>query len=123
MSPGQASPSSSTLRGPVRRSYSAAMFGGQLAAATAISLSVIVICTSFSASLTVAGEISGPTSGPVPNAGGAPGVVCCWGSGACAEALCATAAPIKPVDVTVKNCLRDFSIIPPHGIVAAQPKH
>jgi hypothetical protein len=94
------------------------MFGRQLAATISTFACDISICTSFSASVTVCGEISGPTSGPVPNAVGAPGVVCCCSGtgvdGCCDEGAWPyardTAAPINPADVTVKNCLRDFPI-------------
>jgi hypothetical protein len=89
------------------------MFGRQLAAIISTFGCDISICTSFSASVTVCDEISGPTSGPVPNAVGAPGVVCCC-SGTGVDGCCpytrVTAAPINPADVTVKNCLRDFPI-------------
>src|ERR1041385_4262217 len=67
--------SSATLRGPVRRSRSAARVRRQLSAAIWRSDGVIVTCISFSASAKVAGVTSGPTCGAVPNAGGAPGVV------------------------------------------------
>ena len=64
--------SSATLRGPVRRSSSGAIDVRQLAAAILRCASVIVTCTSFSASANVAGVTSGPTAGAVPNVGGAP---------------------------------------------------
>ena len=76
--------SSATLRGPVRRSYSAAIFARQAASGLRALGSVISICTSFSASAKVAGDTSGPTAGAVPNAGGAPGgkpLGVCAGSG------------------------------------------
>jgi hypothetical protein len=66
--------SSASLRGPVRRSNSAASDVRQLFAAISRCAGVIVTCISFSASAKVAGEISGPTGGAVLNAGGAPGV-------------------------------------------------
>ena len=58
-------------------------------------------------------DTSGPTAGPAPNAGGAPG-----GKplGVCARLLPGMAAPIKPTDVSVRNSLRDFDISPPNGI-------
>ena len=45
----------------------------QLPAATARSAAVISNCTSFSASAKVVADTSGPTGGPAPKAGGAPG--------------------------------------------------
>src|SRR5439155_5158287 len=89
-----------TLRGPVRRSYSAAILLRQLFAATARSLSLNSICTNFSASANVAGATSGPTAGPVPNAGGAPGCCC---SGACEKLGRAPAAANKPTDARFRN--------------------
>src|SRR5437763_13326026 len=73
-------------------------------------------CTSFSASEKVAGETSGPTAGPAPNADGAPG-----GNsvGFCVCPPAAAAAPNTPRDVT-RNCLRDFDMFPPHRIVAGK---
>src|SRR5581483_10573447 len=66
--------SSAILRGPVRRSSSAAIDVRQLDAAMRRSASAICTCTSFSASPNVTGDTSGPTGGAVLNAGGAPGV-------------------------------------------------
>ena len=66
--------SSASLRGPVRRSNSAASDVRQLRDAISRCAGVIVTCISFSASANVAGETSGPTGGAVLNAGGAPGV-------------------------------------------------
>src|SRR6202042_1145637 len=68
------------LRGPTRRSYSAAIVTRQLSTASARSSVFSVTCTSFSASPNVVVETSGPTAGPVPYAGGAPAgasVGCC----------------------------------------------
>ena len=62
------------LRGPTRRSYSAAIEFRQLPAATSRSASLRGNWTSFSASAKVEIETAGPTSGAVPKAGGAPGV-------------------------------------------------
>jgi hypothetical protein len=70
---GARSDSNFTFLGPVRRSSIEAIDLRQLAAAIFRSASVIVTCASFSASAKVAGETSGPTSGAVPNVGGAPG--------------------------------------------------
>src|SRR3954469_20354070 len=58
--------SSSTLRGPVRRSSSAAIDVRQLCAAIARCAGVIVTCTSFSASANVAGVTPSPPSAPPP---------------------------------------------------------
>src|SRR5439155_25056364 len=66
--------SSAIVRGPVRRSNSAASEVRQLFAAISRCAGVIVTCISFSASANVAGVTSGPTGGAVLNAGGAPGV-------------------------------------------------
>ena len=73
----------STFRGPVLRSYTAAIDCRQFPAASARCSGDIVTCTSFSASTNVAVETSGPTGGAVPNAGGAPGV-----AGVCGVWLC-----------------------------------
>ena len=62
-----------SFRGPVRRSYTAAIVLRQLPAATARSVAFISNCTNFSASAKVVVDTSGPTAGPAPNAGGAPG--------------------------------------------------
>src|ERR1700676_26515 len=102
----------------------------QLPAATSRSSAAISNCTNFSASANVVADTSGPTAGPVPNAGGAPGgrsaefcpaEVC----PAPREPLTAPSArspsnrvPSTPRDVTVKNCLRDFPMNPPRRIVA-----
>src|SRR5262249_28718163 len=64
---------SGTLRGPVRRSQSAAMLLRQFCAACARSRSFSSTCTSFSAAANTAGLTSGPTGGAVPKAGGVPG--------------------------------------------------
>ena len=64
------------------------------------------------------GEISGPTKGLSPNDGGAPGVGRRRDSGICAKLLRAAAAPMKPADVRVKYCLRDFPIAPPEPTIA-----
>src|SRR5882762_1991310 len=77
----------------------------QLSAATERSFAFISYCTNFSASAKVAEDTSGPTSGAVPNAGGAPGVGCegfeVW--------LCTAAAPKRPKEASVMNCLRDLT--------------
>src|SRR5271169_272396 len=65
--------SSASFRGPVRRSYTEASVLRQLAAATERSGSVNGNCVNFSASAKVETVTSGPTGGPAPNAGGAPG--------------------------------------------------
>src|SRR6266853_1924072 len=77
----------------------------QLPAAAARSAAVRFTCTSFSADANVEGETAGPTDGPTPNAGGAPGV------GSCALAA---AAPNRPREAWVKNCLRDFDMCAPN---------
>src|SRR4051812_2151354 len=107
--------SSATLRGPVRRSYSGASDTRQLAAAWARSAAVYVTCASFSASAMVVGEIAGPTTGPVPNAGGCPGGGAdgagFGGSAARAGATRpATAAPSTPTTGPFKNCLRELDM-------------
>src|SRR5688572_11301455 len=93
--------SSASLRGPVRRSNSAASDVRQLRDAISRCAGVIVTCISFSASANVAGETSGPTGGAVLNAGGAPGV-----------------AAVPPVAVAVPDCGSE----PRHAAtVAARP--
>jgi hypothetical protein len=77
-----------------------------------MSFGVISTWTSFSASTNVSGVTAGPTGAAVPNAGGAPGVLgVCFGSGDSAASFAATAAPIKPIELLVKNSLRDFAIL------------
>src|SRR5271169_1440306 len=92
----------------------------QLPAATARSAAVISNCTNFSASANEVVDTSGPTAGPAPNAGGAPGG---RSPGFCPAGFCpwprnAVAAPSTPRDVNAMNCLRDFAMYPPQGIVA-----
>src|SRR4029077_3588069 len=75
----------------------------------------------FSASAKVVGETSGPTAGPAPKAGGGPGGT---SAGFCSAGFwpwlrSTEAAPKIPKDVTFTNCLRDFAMNPPRGIVAA----
>src|SRR5258706_8509741 len=86
------------------------MVARQLSAATFKSLGVISIWTSFCASVKVVVETTGPTSGAVPKAGGAPGG---RSAGFCASLRSAAAAPKIPRDVCVMNCLRDFDMNPP----------
>src|SRR5258708_36132424 len=81
----------------------------QAPAATERSAAVSCTCTSFSAAANVEGVTAGPTDGPTPKAGGAPG------GGSCA---CVVAAPSRPRDAFVKNCLRDFDMCAPNRIVA-----
>ena len=66
-------------------------------------------------------DTSGPTAGPAPNAGGAPGGRSAGfcGAGFWAWPRSAAAAPRAPNDVSVMNCLRDFAMNPPRGILAA----
>src|SRR5215470_2216700 len=77
--------------------------------------SVICTWTSFSASANVVVETSGPTSGPVPKAGGSPGgrLLAVW--------LCPrrAAAPRSPSAVFFKNRLRERDMRPPNGLDAA----
>src|ERR1700722_11232566 len=97
----------------------------QLPAATSRSSAAISNCTNFSASTNVVADTCGPTAGPVPNAGGAPG-----GRSAefCPAGFCpvlrsvvavpstrspSNPAPSTPKGVSVKNCLRDFPMNPP----------
>src|ERR1700678_718661 len=80
----------------------------QLPAATARSAALNSTCTSFSASLKVAGETCGPTAGAVPKAGGAPG----GGMAASGAGFRhADAAAARPMDARLKNCLRDLDIL------------
>ena len=65
-------------------------------AAWARSAAVYSTCTSFSASAMVAGVTSGPTAGPVPNAGGVPGGGSWTGSPVNARAPSAVAMPTRP---------------------------
>jgi hypothetical protein len=69
-----------------------------------MSLGVISICTSFSASEKVRGETVGPTGGDVPNAGGAPGVFLLQ------PVLAAIATLINPNEVFARNSRRDRGI-------------
>src|SRR6478672_11979737 len=71
---GESVGSSVIVRGPVRRSNSAASDVRQLFAIMSRCAGVIVTCISFSASANVAGVTAGPTGGAVLNAGGAPAV-------------------------------------------------
>ena len=64
-----------TLRGPVRRSRYGASDVRHESAACCRSAAVIVTCINFSASANVCGVTAGPEPAPVPNVGGAPGVV------------------------------------------------
>src|SRR6266481_675237 len=86
----------------------------QLPAAAARSVALNFIWTSFSASANVEAETAGPTAGAVPNAGGAPGG---RSTGVCAWLRRATAAPRRPRDVRLKNCLRDLNMASPNHIV------
>src|SRR5512140_856791 len=106
--------SSATLRGPVRRSYSGASDTRQLVAAWVRWAAVYVTWVSFSASAMVVAEISGPTTGPVPKAGGDPG----GGAGgaafpASAGATRVAATPIRPSAGAFRNCLRELGM--PHA--------
>src|SRR5438477_10325805 len=79
----------------------------QLDAAISRSAALISTCASFSACANVAGETGGPTSGDVPNAGGAPG----GKSAALLTGLrqaAVTAAMLA--DTRVRNCRRDFAM-------------
>src|SRR6266705_3244387 len=90
----------------------------QVLAAMLRSAGLSSICTSFSASAKVSVETAGPTSGPVPNAGGAPG----GGSpGFCSDGIWPIiAVPTSPTEVVTKNSLRDFGMSPPStGIICA----
>src|SRR5262245_29265796 len=80
---GASSGASATLRGPVRRSTYGAMVLRQVDAAISRSAGVMLTCSSFSASANVEGVTCGPTPGAVPNATGAPGVLCVAGAPAC----------------------------------------
>src|ERR1700676_4337533 len=83
------------------------MLARQLRAACSRSAPVRLICTSFSASLKVVGETSGPTGGEVPNAGGAPA----GGAGTfCDFPPHPAAAPSRASVERVKNSLREFDM-------------
>src|SRR5579864_2808060 len=115
-----ASPSCNcSLRGPVRRSYTAASVLRQLDAASDRSASLIGNCTSFSASANVVVETSGPNAGPAPKAGGAPAgkVLRFW---ACRRD--AAAVPNMPSDVMVKKSLRDRNIVLQEVAPASRPR-
>src|SRR5208337_1131502 len=79
----------------------------QLLAARVRSAALISTCTSFSVSAKVVGDTSGPTSGPAPNALGAPGGRLL---GVCAWLRNAAAAPSTPSELRARNCLRDFNM-------------
>src|SRR5947209_19215124 len=89
----------------------------QLLAPMPRSASVNCTCMSFSASAKVEGETSGPTSGPVPKAGGSPGgrLLAVW-----AWLRRVAAAPRSPNDVVFRNRLRDLDVKPPSGIRRGQ---
>src|SRR5215470_14127128 len=84
----------------------------QLSAAMLRSASVICTCTILSASAKLVMETSGPTSGPVPKAGGSPGgkllAVWLWPRRA--------AAPRSPSVVVFKNRRRERDMKPPNEI-------
>ncbi len=106
---GAVSDSSSTFRGPTRRSSSGAIDRRQVSAAIFRSSAVIVTCESFSASANVDGETAGPVAGAVANVGGAPGVA----DGGVAAPCCASsphaiAAATTPSGVAIRNCRRVF---------------
>jgi len=65
-------------------------------------------CTNFSASVKVDTETSGPTGGPAPKAGGAPGGKS-DGLWACSRQDAAAASAAK--EESVKNSLRDLDIV------------
>jgi hypothetical protein len=105
---GATSAPSATFRGPVRRSSSGAIDLRQLPAAIWRSPSLIVTCTSFSASAKVDAETSGPAAGAVANVGGAPGVE---GAGAVAgddSLRHAIVAPSMPSGAVIRNWRRVF---------------
>src|SRR5690242_5783990 len=124
---GATSGSSATFRGPTRRSSSGAIDFRQLAAATSRSAALIVTCASFSASANVAGETAGPDSGPVPKAGGAPGVsgVAVVRPPAPPPAGCRSRrhAAAEPTIVAMRNCLRVRMAghYTPSGLLPATP--
>src|SRR6266581_9668079 len=100
----------------------------QLPAACLRSAPVNWMLTNFSASAKVWAETSGPTSGAVPKAGGAPGGSAVAGSVGFTDsvAFCvfsfplqeATAAPNNPVVARVRNCLRVFNMSSPRQIIS-----
>src|SRR6266705_6277879 len=92
----------------------------QLPAACLRSAPVNWMLTNFSASAKVWAETSGPTSGAVPKAGGAPGGGAVAGSVGFMAFLLqeATAAPNNPVVARVRNCLRVFNMSSPRQIIS-----
>src|SRR5689334_18887061 len=95
------------VRGPVRRSRYGAIDVRHVSAACWRSAGVRVIWTSFSASAKVVVVTSGPTPGPVPNVGGAPGVGDgVWGGAAGGLPLHASAAIRNPSGAVIRNCRR-----------------
>src|SRR5262245_45629950 len=59
----------------------------------------------------VVGSIAGPTTGPVPNAGGDPGGAA--GGPASPASAGAAATPTRPIAEPFKNCLRELAMGPP----------
>src|SRR6185503_1238888 len=87
--------------GPFLRWYWPAIETCQFCAACSLSFGVSSTCMSFSASAKVWGVTSGPTFGPVPKAGGAPG-----GS---SGGVCVTAAaPARPTADCLRNSRRSL---------------
>src|SRR5262249_52692937 len=106
--------SSATWRGPLRRSYKAAMVCRQLAAAIERSAVLNSTWASLSASANVVVETCGPTPGPVPKAGGIPAG---GADGSCVGACVRSSsnpivAPSNPTDAAAKKSLRDSGISP-----------
>src|SRR6266581_1372167 len=100
----------------------------QLPAACLRSAPVNWMLTNFSASAKVWAKTSGPTSGAVPKAGGAPGGGAVAGSVGFMDsvAFCvfsfplqeAAATPNNPVVARVRNCLRVFNMSSPRQIIS-----
>src|ERR1700722_19786091 len=101
------------LRGPTRRSYKGAIELRQLPAAVSRSVGLSSKCTSFSAPTKVDVETTGPTSGAVPKAGGAPGVELDGDAAAefGAGLRHAASAVIKTAEARLKKWRREFGML------------
>src|ERR1035437_8590531 len=108
---GASDASRATFFGPARRSMIPAMAWRQLPATSARSPGVSSTRTSFSASAIVAGEISGPTAGAVPNAGGVPAAGVAARGGVCASACTPVTSAAAEAAVVVRNSRRDLGMV------------
>src|SRR5579871_4408099 len=91
----------------------------QFPAASWRSAALIGNCTSFSACSNVAGETGGPTSGEVPNAGGAPGGRDAGSGDGLRHAI---AVVMRAAEAPVINWRRDFGMVSSNHI-AAKPEY